>query len=94
MENFSEFASENSFDGAKIKLENIMDKPLIVKDFRVTESKFDGKCLKLQVEINGENRVVFTGSNVLIEQSQKYKDHMPFSAKITMIDKYFSFEGA
>ena len=46
------------------------------------------------VEINGENRVVFTGSNVLIEQAQKYSDHMPFSAKITMVDKYFSFIGA
>lgn len=94
MEDFSEFASENSLDGAKIKLENILDKPLIVKDFRVTKSKFDGDCLKLQVEINGENRVVFTGSNVLIEQAQKYSDHMPFSAKITMVDKYFSFIGA
>ena len=94
MEDFSEFASENSLDGVKIKLENILDKPLIVKDFRVTKSKFDGDCLKLQVEINGENRVVFTGSNVLIEQAQKYSDHMPFSAKITMVDKYFSFIGA
>jgi hypothetical protein len=46
--------------------------------------------LSLQIEINGEKFVIFTGSRVLAEQVEKYKDKIPFLAKIVKIDRYYS----
>ena len=35
--------------------------------------------------------IVFTGSGVLIDQIEKYKDNLPFYVTIKKIDRYYTF---
>jgi hypothetical protein len=51
---------------------------------------FKGDYISLQIEIDDEKFVVFTGSTVLAEQLEKYEERMPFIAKIVKIDRYYS----
>ena len=91
---FSDFAAPNTvMDGDKIKIDDVLGKEIEVIAYKITDSKFkkDEKCLKLQFILEGEKRVLFTGSNVLIEQCVAYEDKMPFLAVIIKVDKYFTF---
>jgi hypothetical protein len=47
--------------------------------------------LTLQFEINNERQIIFTGSEVLIKQLERYKNKVPFYTKIIKVDKYFTF---
>lgn len=44
----------------------------------------------LQFELDGDRRVLFTGSDVLIEQVETYGDQIPFAATIKKIDRYYT----
>lgn len=90
---FSDFADEHPLSGDKIRLEDVLNKPLIVKAYQIAESKKqEGKdYLTLQVELDGEERVIFTGGTVLIKQIQRYASELPFEATIKRINKYFTF---
>lgn len=90
---FSDFAEEKPMTGAKISVNEIIGKEITVKGFRVADSsKRSGtKCLTLHIDLDGEERVVFTGSSVLLEQSEKYKDHLPFLATIKRVDSFLTF---
>ena len=78
--------------GDKIKIDNILGKEIIVKKYKIGNSRFnDGKLLTLQFELDRKEYIVFTGSSVLIEQSEKYKNEMPFITKIEKINKFYSF---
>lgn len=96
MKRFSDFADEDKpLGGDKIKIKRILGEEIKVLDYCVRQSKFDGsnsdRCLMLQVEHNGEKRVIFTGSSVLLEQAEKYSGEMPFLATIQKIDRYYTF---
>lgn len=95
MHKFSDFAEEDQgIDGDRIAIENALNKEIVVKKYRLNKSKFNrgsGKCLTIQLELNGKTNVIFTGSEVLIKQCEKYKDKMPFITQIKKIDKYFTF---
>ena len=94
MKKFSDFATEDSImSGDKIKIGDITGKEVEVIDYRIGNSKFEGKkLLTLQIKLDGENRVIFTSSNVLIDQSQKYEEEMPFLATIKKINnRFYSF---
>jgi hypothetical protein len=52
--------------------------------------KNEGNCLTLQFELNGTKRVVFTGSEVLQNQVERYKGKFPFYARVIMRDKYYT----
>jgi hypothetical protein len=57
-----------------------MNKPKRFSDFAEEASPMDG------------NRyVLFTGSSVLIEQMEKYKDEVPFLTTIKKVDRYYTF---
>jgi len=91
---FSDFAAPRfSLSGKKIRMSEILDKPIIVTAHKIIASKRNAgeSCLQLQFEMDGETCIVFTGSAVLIDQCETYADKIPFRAKITKIDKYFSF---
>lgn len=93
---FSDFADERPLDGAKARIEDVLNQEILVLAFKIRGSKFDGKtksgkCLTLQFELEGHHRVLFTGSEVLLEQAEKYKDRMPFLATIKKIDRYYTF---
>ncbi len=92
MKKFSDFSSEKGLTGDKMKLESILGKEIEVKSYNVNKSKYsDGDVLKLQFNFDGKEYIVFTGSKVLIEQCEKYKEELPFVAKIEKIEKYYTF---
>jgi len=93
---FSDFAiNENIIDGSKTKIENILNKEILVLAYKIKDSKFNktnsDKCLTMQLELNQEKYIIFTGSSVLIDQIEKYKDKLPFVSTIIKVDKYFTF---
>lgn len=91
---FSDFAKDKlPMPGDKKRLGEILNKEILVTDFRVTKSKQrDGeKCLQMQFVMNSNVYVLFTGSSVLIDQIQSAKDKIPFKTAVVKVDKYFSF---
>jgi len=94
MNNFKDFAQKHHAEGVKIKIEEVLNKEIIVVGFEILKSKFkpEDDCLKLQIELNNENRVIFTGSSVLTKQCKEYESNMPFKTSIIKGDsKYFTF---
>lgn len=93
---FCDFADEPEIlDGDKVSIERILNKEIEVIGYRIRQSKFtknnSGQCLTLQfVNSDGERRVVFTGSDVLISQMKKYGNQVPFVAIIRRIDKFLT----
>lgn len=78
-----------------MNIASILNKEIKITGFRIKNSKYAksnyDKCLSLQFELDGTKFVAFTGSNVLIDQVEKYKEEIPFVATIIKIDKYFTF---
>ncbi len=88
---FSEFNDEKPMDGPKVALSSILNREIIVTDFRAGNSKFnDRSCLTIAFELDGEKHVTFTGSDVLRNQLSKHKDKLPFYATIVRRGRYFS----
>lgn len=79
---------EKGYVGKSIEMHQIFDTPIIVHAFRIEKSKFEGKgngkCIWMQIELEGEKRVVFTGSGALMEVL-KAIDDSKFPFKTTII---------
>jgi len=91
---FSDFAEESKvFDGDKKKIEEILNKEILVLDFKLKESKHhrDTQYVTIQFKIDNIIYILFNGSRVLADQLEKYKDYLPFYATIKKIDKYYTF---
>ena len=91
---FSEFADRDGkvLDGDKIRIEDVLNREVTVLGHKVRKGKFrTERCLTLQVELDGERRVVFTGSEVLIGLMEKYCDRCPFRATIKKVDRFYTF---
>lgn len=84
--------------GVKIELEQLIDKKITIIDYRTNDSKFsrEGICLTIQIEYEGEKRVIFTGSGVLREDIEKTnREDFPFTTTIIKVpfkDKQFFFK--
>ncbi len=100
MKNFSDFGIEpetKHFVGDKIKIDRILNREIIVHDYDVKMSKLPGKentqCLYLQIELNGEKQVLFSGSKVLIDMIERVpEDDFPFTATIEKKDQRLVFK--
>lgn len=93
---FGDFAREvKPLDGSKVKIDEVINREILVVDFKVNHSRYEKKgaeeCLTLQFEMDGTKHIFFTGSRVLIDQIQKYKHELPFATVIKKIDKYCTF---
>jgi len=102
MYKFSEFKIETSvksFQGDKIRMVKILNKEIVIYDFKIEESKVQafrekgsGKCLQLQISINNEKHVVFTGACGLIEAIlQVPEDRFPFTTTIIEENERYKF---
>ncbi len=99
MKSFSEFnikPKHGRFVGEKIKMYNVLNRPIIVHDYKINESKFrdngNGKCLYLQIELEDKKRVLFTGSKVLTNMiKQVPREELPFQTVITKEGESFQF---
>lgn len=95
MQRFSDFAETTGvLDGAKIRIDDVLNQDLIVIGFSVRDSRYSknksGKYLTLQVRLGEEKRVLFTGSDVLIGQLEKYGDKIPFMTTIKKVDRFYT----
>ncbi|TDE53785.1 hypothetical protein [Flavobacterium sp. GT3P67] len=97
MNNFKDFDIKpeiTNFVGEKIKINNLLDKEIIVVDFRVLPSNYEGKGdrLDIQIEYRDEPRVIFTGGKYLRQTIEKVpKDKFPFKTKIKKNGEYLEF---
>ena len=99
MRNFKDFGIKSqlkSFEGDKIKIDRIMNKPITVEDYKIENSKFsekgNGKCLYLQILVDNSKRVVFTGSANLMELIQQVaKQDFPFVTTIIKENERLEF---
>ena len=100
MNKFSEFninTSSKGFEGDKIKIAKILGREIIVHYFKIEDSKCfkdrgTGKCLHLQISLNDEKYIVFTGSSGLIEAIQLVPENkFPFSTIIIQKNDRYKF---
>lgn len=93
MKKFSDFAmNESRLEGEKLCVTDVLDKPIVVKAFKIFSSCVPGKqCLDLQFEYNGKLHVLFTNSEVLMRQLTDYKEHLPFETVIKRVHRYYTF---
>jgi len=101
MNKFSEFADTSIspvMDGKKVALDEILNKEIIVLRYRIKKTKFNEAknpdCLTVQFaypENKDSHFVFFSGSSVLMQQLEKYKEKLPFTATIMKVGKYFTF---
>ena len=94
MKHFADFCDDSILDGDKIKIDDILNHEIAIINYSIKDSRYsdnqNGKYLTLQIEEDNEKNVIFTGSRVLIDQIEKYKDEIPFLATIRKINKYYS----
>lgn len=96
---FSDFATNDKpLEGEKKRIDDVVNLEITVTGAKVRESKYKEETgrkryMTLQFEMEGsENKnVLFTGSEVLIGQIEKYREYLPFATKIQKIDRYYTF---
>jgi len=89
---FSDFADiRPQFEGEKKKITEILNKEILILNFRVGNSKYkDKKYLTLHFELDSEKYIVFSGSDVLMEQAQEYAEQMPYYTAIVQRGNYYT----
>lgn len=99
-QNYPRFTDFNThfkvFDGKKISIELILNQEILIKSFKIGNSKYKTKEYatvqfnNLNSENGSENFIFFTGSGVIIDQLNQNKEHLPFLTIIRKIDKYYT----
>lgn len=92
LKRFSEFAEpDGHFEGEKINIKEILGHEVEILKFDVRKSKKnEGNLLTIQIKHDQKLHIVFTGSNVLINQLTKYQSELPFIATIKQLGNCFS----
>ena len=99
MKDFKDFNIKfeyKSFIGDKIKMDRILNREIIVHDYKIEDSKYykenESKCLNIQIELGSIKHILFTGSKSLLEMIQKVKkEDFPFKTIITKENQYLEF---
>jgi hypothetical protein len=94
---FSDFnCNLKVFDGQKRSINLILNKEILIKLFKIGNSKYKTEKYAT-VQFNDpanenklENFIFFTGSLVIIDQLNQNKDHLPFYTTIKKIDQYYT----
>jgi len=90
---FSDFADEpKPLEGDKQSIDSILNIEILITNYRIGKSKYhDNKdYATIQFEDgSGNKQIVFTGSEVLIKQLERYKDKMPFYTTIIKPNKKY-----
>lgn len=88
---FSDFATEDMMlVGDKVQMHEILGREIEIINFAHINSKYTKLCTKIQFRMNNQLYFVFTGSTVVAGQLEKYKNELPFVAKIAKADRCFT----
>lgn len=96
---FKDFGIESTastFSGEKIEIYNVLNKEVLVKGYKIDPSKYpeksNGMRLTIHIDIDGRERIIFTGSVILQDMIKKVKaDDFPFTATIIKENKGYKF---
>ena len=98
MKSFRDLGIQNTqqgFIGDKIKINKILNRQVVVNDYKIENSKYEkgsGKCLHMQISIGETKHVVFTGSKRLMDTLELIpKTDFPFSTTIVKENDWFDF---
>lgn len=99
MNSFKQFnikAPERGFEGDKIKISKVLNREIVVHRFKIEDSKVfkkgADKCLHLEIAINGNKHVLFTGSTGLLEAiKQVPAEGFPFKTTIVEENDRYMF---
>lgn len=98
MNSFKDFGikpQSKSFEGEKIKIDRILNRTIEVHEYKIEDSKFEkgnGKCLYMQIVVEGAKRVLFTGSVNLMDMIQQVpQEKFPFKTVIIKENERFEF---
>lgn len=87
--------TQQGFIGDKIKISKILNREVVVLDYKIENSKYEkgnGKCLHLQIAIGETKHVVFTGSKPLMDTIALVpKPDFPFKTTIIKENEWFEF---
>ncbi len=82
---------DGPLSGEKRKLDDILNQRILILGYRIGKSKFKaGDYMTIQFANGGKEYVMFTGSNVLISQLEKYQAKLPFYTNIEKRGKYYT----
>lgn len=102
---FRDLTEHIALEGDKVKLDELLNKPIIVTGAFLTESKFrnkgSGKCVKIQFYLADDEtetrKVCFSGSEVLYDQIEEMQNKFDesnspilFRTTICKIGNYYS----
>jgi hypothetical protein len=91
---FSDFATEKGLlDGDKRRIDDVLNQEILLLNFKIKDSKKrqGTSYATIQFKQKDITYIIFSGSSVLIEQLNKYKEKLPFYTTIKKIDKYYTF---
>lgn len=96
---FSDFATDDKpLAGDKKRIDDVVNLDITITGARIRESKYKEETgrrrymtLQFEVDNSEKKNVLFTGSEVLIGQVEKYREYLPFATKIQKIDRYYTF---
>jgi|SRR6185437_1499117 len=97
MNTFAQFGIEKitqraQFTGPKITVGKVLNREIIVNAYRIVDSKFEGKRLDIDILLNDELRLLWTGRKSLMEAIQLVpKDGFPFKATIIFENEIYQF---
>ena len=100
MRTFKEFGItvdiQQSFTGEKIPMKRLLNKEIIIHDFRVVPSQFknsgDGNRMDMQITVDGIQRIGWTNSLYLRNQIEKVDRKTGFPFKATIIENNGHYE--
>lgn len=80
------------FDGEKKRIDDILNQEILILRFKIKKSvKREGTLYAtIQFKLDGADGILFTGSLVIIDQLERYEEHVPFYTTIKKIDRYFT----
>lgn len=92
-EKFSDFAEDGVFEGDKVKLDDILNKEILITGYKIKDShqKKGTQYLTIHFELDGKQHITFTGSTVLMDQLKRYESHLPFLSAIKKINRHYTF---
>lgn len=92
---FSDFGIKSEhklFIGPKLKISKVLNKEIVVLNYEIKPSKFNGQCLCLQIEVNNAKHIVFSGSSVLMEVIKQINpENFPFTTTIIEENEHYEF---